>query len=255
MHISINNNFVIHSQKPTFGSRFCPVYNFRLNTPKGELLLREVRLKEKSIHLSNKISKFFNDNFIDGSIDPLWKEYALAQKQKVYKEKNVRFANYLRDVFKFDDGHTTLLVAFDKKNRIKAAVMGMTFNDSKVFKDARLYSIDALAVDKSFRGFGIGKLLLDKVLWCVEKSHTDVVLTGYEKAIPFYKKNGFVIFNPDNKKKQAFYEEIKRDRDDIPRYTKVLTKPLDLEKDRFYERINILSIFSKRVKNWFKDSI
>lgn len=255
MNISLNYNSLSNTSKTTFGSKLFPVRNFRIITPKGDLLIREIRLKEKSNHFSNKISKFFNDNFIDGATDPLWKKYAEPRMKQAYQEKNARYAKYLRDVFKMDDGHTTLLVALDKKNRIKAAAMGMTFNESKAFYDPRLYSLDALAVDKQFRGLGIAQILLNNVLGCVEKSHTDVVLTGYEKAIPFYKKNGFSIFNPDNKKKQAFYEEIKRERDDIPRYTKVMTKPLDLKKERFYERINILSLFSRRVKNWFKDNI
>lgn len=255
MKIILNNNYTSPKLNKSFSSRLRPVRNFRVVTPKGELLIREVRLKENSFHFSSKISKFFNDNFIEGSTDPIFKEYAKPQMQQQYQENNAQFAKYLRDVFNKDDGHTTLLVALDKKNRIKAAIMGLTFNESKAFKDPRLYSIDSLAVDKKFRGLGIAKILLNRVLACVEKSHTDVVLTGFDKAIPFYKKMGFFLFNPDNKKKQVFYEEIVSKRDDIPRYTKVLTKPLDIEKERFYDRLNVLSVYSKRVKNWFRDNI
>lgn len=222
-----------------FSSLNNPVKRFKIYTPKGKLHVEEVRLKDKSVKFSYNISKFINDNFIDGSCDPLWKDYLKPENSLLYIGKNERYAKYLRDIFKTDDGNTTLLIAKDSQNNIKAAALSLSFNDVPSLKDSRLCSVDALAVDRDYRKFSVGKILMNKSLKSAQQAFTDAVLTGYNKAVPFYKKLGFEILPEDTAKKRFFYSEICKTREDIPEYTQIMYMPLQPDADRFYDRISL----------------
>ena len=246
--------------RPSFGSLNSPIKNFRINTPMGRLYVQEIRLKEKSIDFAYKISKFFNDNFIDGSTDPLWKKYLKPEKALQYHGKNQRYANYLKNLFKNDDGNTTILLARDGKNDIKAAILTLSYNETPTLKDSKLFNMEALAVDKAYRNQHIGQRLIEKVLESARKTvnkktgtpqFSDAIMTGYEKAVPLYKKLGFRELEQDTYKKRLFYKELTKERDDIPQYVKLLYMPLDNTAQRFYERVNVLKIHL----NNFKESI
>lgn len=235
----------------SFTSLNNPVKKFNIFTPKGKLHVQEVRLKEKSVDFSFNISKFINENFIDGASDPLWKEFLKPEKEILLSGKNERYAKYLRDVFKNDDGNTTLLLARDGQNWIKGAILSLTYNDPASLYDPKLCNIEAVCVDKDYRGFGVGKKLMEKTMQSAKNAFTDAVLTGYNKAVPFYKKLGFQILTQDSRKNMYFYKELQKEREDIPRYTQLMFKPLQPKNQRFYERIkpeNPVIAFFKNLK-------
>lgn len=235
----------------SFGSLNNPIKHFRIHTPKGRLNVNEYRLKPKSVNFSFDVSKFFNDNFLENSTDPLWKEYLKPENKLRYLGKNQRYAKYLRDVFKNDDGNTTLLIARDSQNKIKAAVLSLGFDEPVSLVDPKLCNLEAIAVDKDFRGFHIGKRLLEKTLQSAQNAFTDVVLTAYEKAIPFYEKMGFKILPQNTVKTDFFYKEIQKERDDIPKYVQIMSKPLRSDEQRFYDRVQPTASF--RLKSLIRD--
>lgn len=235
----------------SFGSLNSPVKNFRIMTTRGKLHVQEVRLKEKSHEFAFKISKFFNDNFVEVSTDPQWKEFLKPENKLQYYGQNQRYANSLKNLFKHDDGNTTVLLARDGNNNIKAGIISSTFRETPALSDSQLFYIDALAVDKDFRGENIGKRLLDKVLDSARKTgtqknnkslFTDAVLAGYENAVPFYEKAGFRELSCDTYKKALFYKELKKVRDDIPKYARLMYLPLDETAKRFYDRITLAKV-------------
>lgn len=226
-----------------------PVKCFYVNTPKGKLYVEEVRLSKKNPDDAMKVSEFFNKNFIDGSSDPLWKEYLLPYNKKQFEEKNKRYASYLTNIFEHDDGNTTLLLARDYFNKIRGAVFSQTYNDPESLYDKKLCNIEALAVEKDYRHSNLGKSLMEKTMRSAKNAFTDAVLTGYNKAVPFYKKLGFKVLPKDTKQKKYFYKELQKERDDIPTYTQIMYKPLQEKSQRFYDRIDVKSRFSEFISN------
>lgn len=90
---------------------------------------------------------------------------------------------------------------------------------------------------------------MEKTMRSAKNAFTDAVLTGYNKAVPFYKKLGFKVLPKDTKQKKYFYKELQKERDDIPTYTQIMYKPLQEKSQRFYDRIDVKSRFSEFISN------
>ncbi len=223
----------------SFGSRNIPIMPFEIKTPKGKLFVQEMSLGDfKNNGDFQELSKFFIDNFIDGSTDPGWKWYLNPKHESGYKNRIKRFSIFCKELFKNDDGNTTFLVAKDKQNKIKAGAISCTCDELPPFvNNSNIFYLDSLAVDKKYRNNGVGKTLLEKTL-TTSKGYTDAVLTGYNKAVPLYKKLGFKNLQEigfQNKDVKKIWDIVREDRDDIPRHTQLMTKVLDEKASRWWE--------------------
>ena len=146
------------------------------------------------------------------------------------------FANNIQSILKNDDGNMTLLLAKDKYNKIQGACLSYGYNLTDNCQKYTLY-IDSICVNKPFRGFKLGNIMLNKTLKASEKSKfTDVFLTGEKKAAGFYTKNGFAELNPTDKNQKKVINLIAEDRSDYPQYIQLFSKPLKTEQPRWYDK-------------------
>lgn len=164
-------------EKPSFGSLNRPVESFSIFTRKGELRVTELNKRNMTFDKLFKTAVLFNRNFND----------ALGEKELNPTKGATRVANLYKRFFKNDDGNTTLLVARNKKGGIKAAVLSYRSADGE-----SLY-VDSIATDRDYRGCGIGKILLDKVIETGEGIFGKVMLFAYKSAYGFYLKDGFSL--------------------------------------------------------------
>ena len=164
-------------KRPSFGSLNRPVESFSIFTRKGELRVTELNRRNMTFDKLFKTAVLFNRNFND----------ALGERELNPTKGATRVANLYKRFFKNDDGNTTLLVARNKKGGIKAAVLSYRSADGE-----SLY-VDSIATDRDYRGCGIGKILLDKVIETGEGIFGKVMLFAYKSAYGFYLKDGFSL--------------------------------------------------------------
>lgn len=220
-----------------FCSKNKPIKNFKIDTSKGPLIASEIQdislYSEDEIH---NISKFFIDNFINGSTNPGWKKYLSPKNNDKYENRIKKFEVFLKNLFVKDDGNTTVLLAKNEQGDCKAGIIAFKFDDIKGIEDPKTLYLDSLAVDEPYRRNGIASILMKKVLASSKDVFTDALLTGYNKAIPLYSKLGFTMPDITNPQINAIMNVVKSDRSDIPRYTKLMSKILDVNEKRWWER-------------------
>lgn len=229
-----NNN--VSSLK--FTSRLNPISSHIVKTSHGKLILREATNSElKNSNFVENVSKLFCSNFASNTNDPAWKMYNLGSK-KIRSQILENFKNFLKDIFKNDDGNMTLLFAKDKRNKIQGACLSYGYNLVDGSEKYTLY-VDSIAVNKMFRGGGLGRKMLQKTIDANKKNSTftDIFLTGEKTAAEFYKKNGFSSLNPLDKNQNKVIKLIAEDRMDYPNYIQLLSKPLKPEQPRWYDRV------------------
>ena len=78
--------------------------------------------------------------------------------------------------------------------------MKFNFGDSQTeLKDNKSLEIERIYVSKEFHGKSVGQLLYDKAIEVAKQKNADYVWLGVweenQRAISFYKKNGFVEFD------------------------------------------------------------
>ena len=86
---------------------------------------------------------------------------------------------------------------------LEAEVVGylkLNFGDSQTeLKDNKSLEIERIYVSKEFHGKSVGQLLYDKAIEVAKQKNADYVWLGVweenQRAISFYKKNGFVEFD------------------------------------------------------------
>lgn len=231
--MNIQNNF----NSPQFTSKLNPISPSIVKTKYGKLTLREAKQSElQNPKFLEKLSKFFCKNFASDTCDPSWLAYNTVSK-KVREGIVDSFVRSLKDIFKTDDGNMTLLLAKDKRNKIQGACLSYGYDLVDGSKDYTLY-VDSIAVNKLFRGFKLGKKMLQKTFEANKDNSkfTDVFLVGEKNAHGFYKKLGFSdlkLQNPDQRKVLNF---IAIDRADYPEYADFLTLPLKSEQPRWYSK-------------------
>lgn len=222
-------------QSPKFTSRICPIKPSVVNTKWGKLTLEEV----KPIDIIQKgffenLAAFFGKNFNS----PGWQIFKDPTKKSELNMVIENFAQNLKALFKNNDGNLTLLVARDKQKRIQGACLSYGYDLVPNSKDYTLY-IDSICVNRPYRGFSLGKKMLQKILDANSKnsSFTDVFLTGEKNACGFYKKMGFSPLSKQDKSQQKVINFIALDRFDYPKFVDFLSKPLKPNQERWYNRV------------------
>lgn len=228
MEININSN-------NSFTSRNNPIKPFNIYTKKGELRFAEVKpedIRQKGF-LEN-LTMFFCKNFASISQDPNWQVFNSKKPSREARDIFYGFLAHLHDKLIIPDDNLTLLVAKDRFKRIQGACMSFGLDNVPTSEHTTCY-IESIAVNPKYRGLHIGKILLDKTLKSAQKAFTDVFLTGQVQAEGFYKKLGFQHLTPQDRMQRTVIDFIAEERDDYPEYVSFLTKPLQIDKPRWYE--------------------
>ncbi len=229
-----------HQKSPQFTSRLNPIKPLTIKTKWGKLMLSEATKNEYTQRgFAEKLSRFFSKNFASNTDDPCWLIYNDKSKKHIKNSMIKTFANDIKSIFKNDDGNMTLLLAKDKHNKIQGACLSFGYNLTDSSNKYTLY-IDSICVNNPFRGFKLGKIMLNKTLKANEKSNfTDAFLTGEKKAAGFYTKNGFSELNPTDKNQKKVIDLIAEDRIDYPEYIQLFSKPLKPEQPRWYDKASL----------------
>lgn len=223
--------------KACFGSKNKPIEPFEIDTKQGKLFIREMNAdnyfpKEDA----NNLVRLFIDNFIEGSGSPRWKKYNKPANKEKYETLIKKFTGYVKHLMVNDDGNTTILVAKDSKNNIKAGIISMSCKEISGLEDNKTFYLDALAVDRQYRNNNVATTLINQALETAKGIFSDVVLIGENKAVPLYAKLGFTRPDTTNSKINTVVEKIQKSSTDVPRYRKLMHKVINPEENRWWER-------------------
>ena len=222
-----------------FTSRLNPIKPFQVETNLGKLNFSEVKRSQlKDANLLDEIADFFCTNFASFTNDPYWLAYR-NPRNKNYLRKG--YVDYMRPKIKYDDGNLTMLTGRDENGVLRAGCLSYSFDQVPHACYTTCY-IDSIAVDKKFRGFGLGKTMLEKTIDINKNTFTDVFLKGEKKAAGFYEKMGFEKMTPENPKQRFTVNVIAEhgDGDSYPDYVHFFTKHIQPDKPLWYEVINKL---------------
>lgn len=220
----------------TYTSRKCPIKPFKIQTGNGILTFKEINYdNEYGNKFFRTIGEFFLDIFANTSSHPFWakcRKPTLDQKvyDKYVSEDILRYRKAVKDV------NTTILIGRNKWGKIKAAIFTRPLNIENKVKDSKTLYIDALAVDKKYRGQNIGQKLVNKVIKTSKKRFEDVFLVAYKESVPFYEKLGFKITQA-TKKDSKSVANLAKERIDYPDYAQFMElKLFDKSGKKWYER-------------------
>lgn len=220
-----------------FTSRLNPVKPFSIATKLGPLHFSEVNPNEMlKGNFLDTVGDFFCRNFASFTDDPYWLAYN-SKKNKDYIRNG--YIDYLIPKIKYDDGNLTMLIAKDNLGKIRGGSISYSFLEVPGASQNTCY-IDSLAVDKKFRGYNIGKILVDKTLDINKNTFTDVFLKGEVKATGFYEKLGFTQMSENDIRQKEVVKLIAAQGDGYPDYVHFFTKPLQNDKPRWYEVLSKL---------------
>lgn len=228
----ITNDF----QSQNFTSRLNPVKPFKVKSKWGTLNVVEASPREmRQEGFVNALAKSLCKNFASYTDDPGWTILREPTQKDKWKPIIKYFQNNIKRIFKENDPNLTLLIARDKNKKIRGACLSYGFDEVPTAKDTALY-IDSIAIDKPYRGIGLGKLMMNKTIEANRNTFNDIFLMGEVKAAGFYEKLKFKELDAADPKQNAVINFIAQDRNDYPDYIKLFTKPLQPDKPRWYDK-------------------
>lgn len=230
MQINNSNNNI------KFTSLMNPIKTFRFETPKGALLIKEETKKCLSKEADFlEYGRFFVKNFNDENLDDNLMKSNFSRE--IYNESINMYTKSCADVFKRDRSLTTMLSARDKNGNLVAAILTHPFDENPLISDNKTFYIDSIAINKDYRKCGLGKMLIDKVVEADGSFFTDIYLEALESAKKFYKKIGFNIIKPINRKNMKLLKAISMYREDYPDFMSPMTKVLNPTSSRWIDRV------------------
>ena len=224
----INNN-------TTFTSKCNPIKPVTITTKLGKVRIYEPT--DKEVYSKNflwEVADIFCKNFSTYTKDPGWLLYSKPGNEKLYKGIVEYIRCQLLSQIYEADGHLSLLVARDKNKKMCGACLSRSLDDVPGTFDTTMY-IDSIAINEDFRGNGLGRIFMEKVIDADKDHFTDIFLVGEKLAEGFYKKLGFKKLNPKKPDQKKVIDYIAIDRDDYPKYVTLLTKPIQTDKPRWYK--------------------
>lgn len=224
----------IHSPN-NFQSKNNPIKPFVINTKVGRLFVSETPIEEfKDRKFLRKILRFFIENFASSTKDPYW----LRFKDTSNRGRMIDFyEDYMRPTINKDDGNMSLLVARDKTGKLCGACWSHSYRQIPEAQETTCY-IEALAVDKKYRGCRLGERLLNVTLNANKKTFTDVFLRGEMYAVGFYKRMGFDVMSESIPAQQPVMKILAEMGEGYPDYIKFFTKALQPSKPRWFDAIS-----------------
>lgn len=218
----------------SFQSKAHPISPFVIKTKRGRLNVSEVTQRDmKREGFFDSLTKFFCKNFASSTNDPAWKVF-LKHNSFNYGTDIQHFIRYYSSRVKYAGDNMTLLLAKDKHNKIQGACLSYGYDKIPNAKDKACY-IDSIAINPAYRGFKLGKLLIEKTLESAKNEFTDAFLTGDKTASYFYEKMGFMPLDKNNEAQKCIIDYISHRRSDYPKYVELYTKPLKEHSARWYD--------------------
>jgi len=226
MNISINTQL-------NFQSKANPIFPFVMKTKHGRLNIAEATQKDiRRDGFVDKLTKMFCKNFATSTNDPAWKVF-LKHNTYNYGDDIKNFIKYYSSKVKSNDENMTLLLAKDKRNKIQGACLAYGYDRIPGAKDTTLY-IDSIAINPAYRGFSVGRKMMEKVMESAKEKFTDVFLAGDKFVSGFYERMGFKPLDPKDEAQKSIIDYILKCRSDYPHYIDLYTKPLREHSDRWY---------------------
>ena len=226
MKISINTQV-------NFQSKANPIKPFTLKTKQGRLNVAEVSQRDlKREGFIEHLTRFFCKNFASSTNDPAWKIF-IKHNSLNYGEDIQHLIRYYTSKIKYGDENMTLLLAKDKRNKIQGACLSYGYDKIPNAKDRTCY-IDSIAVNPKYRGFKLGKIMMEKTMESAQNKFTDAFVVGDRVAAGFYEGLGFKSLNKDEEAQNTIINYIARRRSDYPNYVELYTKPLRELSERWY---------------------
>lgn len=228
-----------------FGSLNNPVGEFKINTAKGALTVKEVYTPEliENEKLNKEISDYIMNEFVDNSYHPGFTKHKQNKDSLAYKMD--LYNNTLRNqnLFLHDKGDDTILTVRNRSGRLNGAIIASTYRNSAYFTDPKTCFVEELAVSKDYQKCGIGKILMDQVF---NKSvFEDIVLFADNGAVKFYERCGFKKPDINIPVIDNVMTYLEKDRCDLD-YIKFMFKHKDNSPCLMWDR------FSKLIDEYFK---
>ena len=219
--------------KTNFGSKANPVAPFIIRTKRGRLTVAEISQKDlRRDGFIQKLTRFFCKNFASLTKDPNWQVFKRGYGAD-YDIALLDLIRYYSARIKSKDENMTLLIAKDKRNKIQGACLSYGYDRIPNQKNRVCY-IDSIAVNSSYRGYDVGRLLLEKTLDSARNKFTDAFLSGDRCAFGFYNKLGFKPLNKKDKAQDTVIDYISKRRSDYPKYVDFFNLPLKEDEERWY---------------------
>lgn len=207
-----------------FQSKAYPITPFIVNTKKGQLYFSEVTKNDlKDKNFLDTLTTFYCKNFGSLTNDPWWKQF-LQKDKNSYKEDFNHLLQYWKYKINLKDPDMTLLIARDENNKIQGACLGYGFDELPEVSNT-VYYIDSIAVNPEYRGYDIGKILLNKTIDSAKNKFSEAFLIGERLALGFYKKLGFKAL--DAKKQSNLINILEMEHPDYPDYVDFVAKTLN----------------------------
>lgn len=238
MNILSTSAYYNYNEQFNFKSKNCPVKPFSIQTKNGLLTVEEMKMQDL-----NKTASFLFDSMKNLITKRIYLKKPSGINQFMYRKY---LKNLLIHCFEKEDGNSTILIAKDSKNKIKAITDLQSFDEIDVlakngFKDAQTGYIQDCYTATEYRNQGIGKIMLDKILATADGQFSDIFVCSENSSVNFYKKLGFSIIDTSSPIKQKvvnYILNIRCDKDFITPMLKTLTpennwdlRMMDLIKD------------------------
>jgi ribosomal protein S18 acetylase RimI-like enzyme len=219
-----------------FTSYNYPVKPFTINTDGETLTFKEIDYKKPiDKDLLNDVSEFFVDSFVKQSSNPsfncLRKDTAGFDKEKYEDFKNTSEVEPIKE-FVANDDDTTLLVGYNDKNEISAAIFTHPVDIPEGIKEKNTLYVDSIAISSKYRGHHVGKIALDNLLMSSKNRFSDAILEAYNESALFYEKLGFNKVKDENA-----IEKLAKTNSAYPEYESFYEKPLDKTQSRWTDRL------------------
>ena len=216
-----------------FKSKANPISPFIIKTKRGRLNVAEITQRDiKREGFFENLTKFFCKNFASSTEDPTWKIFTRHNSLN-YGTDIQHLIRYYSSKVKYGDENMTLLIAKDKRNKIQGACLSYGYDKIPNAKENVCY-IDSIAINPAYRGFKLGKIMIEKTLDSAKNKFTDVFLTGDRVASGFYERLGFKPLDKNDEAQKTVIDYISRRRSDYPNYIELYTKPLREYSERWY---------------------
>ncbi len=188
---------------------------------------------------TSELTKFFLDNFIDGSINPRIKKLQSPWNIIDYIRCFVAYQKAYRECFKRDYGRTTILTARNKDGQLVGAIITRPFEVYKQLNEPNTRYIDSVAVDKYYRGNNLGKTLINISESIDNDYFTDTFLTSMLTAVKFYKKLGFETISETNSINKQFLKKLTQYRPDYKIDMLPMQHRINPSKTHWLNRLNL----------------
>ncbi len=104
---------------------------------------------------------------------------------------NIKFEDFVKQYIKF--GYNTNIYVIEDKKKIIG--YGAIYIDYKFYRNCKnIGHIEDIIIDKEYRGQGLSKLIINKLLECAkEKECYKIILNCKDEYVGYYKKMGFQL--------------------------------------------------------------